>query len=321
MFPSRPVLLVSFLSLAPLVSAQQTGTAVGTTPGAAIRTGIAVRAVVPKATCDLQAKDAGGEVASLPAMVFGREFNELICVRQANGKTEKLTSAVRNGVPSPDGSALAYWNQQAQELHVYLTASHSDMLVESLPGLRLRNFVWSAKGHLLTYFPISANPAGIRTFNLDTGQRSVLSGSYVDAVASPDAEHVVAVGFDGVEELVVATGKREKVAPVNEAVAAQYSANGRYLGILGNQSIAEQNAPPIAASAGAVADDEPDCRGGSLALIVQETKTKRLRDLPYPKGFDTVLDFSFSPDESALAVTFGVVGCDYPGDRAQIFLV
>ena len=44
-------------------------------------------------------------------------------------------------------------------------------------------------------------------------------------------------------------------------------------------------------------------------------------DVPYPKGFDTVLDFSFSPDEKTVAVTFGVVGCDYPGERAKIFLV
>jgi Tol biopolymer transport system component len=33
------------------------------------------------------------------------------------------------------------------------------------------------------------------------------------------------------------------------------------------------------------------------------------------------LDFSFSPDENAIAVTFGVVGCDYPGERARVYLV
>ena len=55
--------------------------------------------------------------------------------------------------------------------------------------------------------------------------------------------------------------------------------------------------------------------------MIQNTKTKQLMDVPYPKGFDTVLDFSFSPDEKTIAVAFGVVGCDYPGERAQIFLV
>src|SRR5262249_31715920 len=37
--------------------------------------------------------------------------------------------------------------------------------------------------------------------------------------------------------------------------------------------------------------------------------------------FDNVLDFDFSPDESTIAVTFGVVGCDYPGDAARIYQV
>jgi Tol biopolymer transport system component len=42
---------------------------------------------------------------------------------------------------------------------------------------------------------------------------------------------------------------------------------------------------------------------------------------PYPKGFDTVLDYSFSPDNRTVAVTFGLVGCDYPGELARIYLV
>jgi len=34
-----------------------------------------------------------------------------------------------------------------------------------------------------------------------------------------------------------------------------------------------------------------------------------------------VLDFAFSPDEKAIVVTFGAVGCDYPGEKARIYLV
>lgn len=304
------------------VSAQQTGVAVAPKPGAA-SIGIAVRSVAPKPTCETPPQDAGGEIASLPEMVFGREFNQLVCVRHADGKTEKWSATVPNGVPSTDGSAIAYWDQNTQELHVHIVSSNADMLVESVPGAKLRALVWSMKGHLLSYVLAPANPAGIRSFDLDSGKKNLLSGSFVDAVASPDGEHVIGVGFEGVEELALATGKRDKVATVKEAAAAKYSANGKYLGILGNESLAQQNAPPAAANAatGSTEDDEPDCTGGSFALILQDTKTKQMRDVPYPKGFDTVLDFDLSPDENSAAVTFGVVGCDYPGDRAQIFLV
>jgi Tol biopolymer transport system component len=102
---------------------------------------------------------------------------------------------------------------------------------------------------------------------------------------------------------------------------AEYSRGGKYLGILSNLSLAEQNALPAPAAQAPTEDDGPDCTGGSLALILQNTKTKQLVDVPFPKGFDTVLDFSFSPDENMIAVTYGVVGCDYPGDKAQVFLV
>ena len=66
-------------------------------------------------------------------------------------------------------------------------------------------------------------------------------------------------------------------------------------------------------------DDSPDCTGATFALIVQ--KGKQLLDVPFPKGFDTVLDFQFSPDDQVIVVTFGVVGCDYPGERARMYLV
>ncbi len=320
---SKTSLFLGLILGATSLAAQQTGVVVATKPGAAARTGIVVRSIVPKATCETSAQDAGGELASLPEMLFGREFNELVCVRHTDGRTEKLSLPIPNGVPSADGSAIAYWNQKTYELQVHVLSSNADILVESMPGAKLRSLVWSRKGHLLSYVLAPASPAGIRCFDLDSGKRSLLSGSFVDAVASPDGEHVTGVGFQGVEELAMANGKKATVAAVKEAVVAKYSSNGSYLGILSNESLAQQNASPApaTATAGSAEEDGPDCTGGSFALILQDTKTKQLRDVPYPKGFDTVLDFEFSPNESSAAVTFGVVGCDYPGDRAQIFLV
>jgi len=207
------------------------------------------------------------------------------------------------------------------ELHVFLTANHSDKLVESLPGANLRDMAWSKKGHLLAYFPTSASPPGVRSFDADSAKWLLFGGSFAGVVASPDAGHVVAVVADGVESFSVVDGTHEVAAKVKYAASAEYSLGGKYLGILGSSSIADQNLAPQATSAPAADDDTPDCTGASFALILQNTRTKQLVDVPFPKGFDTVLDFSFSPDENAIAVTFGVVGCDYPGERAQVYLV
>src|SRR5215470_2081376 len=315
LFPSTILLLGS------VAAAQQTGTVIGTTPRSAARMRLTATRVILKPTCDALASAAGGQVSSVPEMVFGRSFDELVCVRHADGRTEQLRTEQPKGVASADASAIAYWDEKKQELRLYLTASHSDVLVESLPGAKLREMVWSAKGHVLSYRPTSASPAGVRSYDVDTGKWVLFEGSYVGLVASPDPMHVVAISYEGVKTLSLADATGEITAKVQYAISAEYSRNGKYLGILGNSSIAEQNAPPAPAAQAPAEDDGPDCTGGSLALILQNVKTKQLVDVPLPKGFDTVLDFSFSPEENAIAVTYGVVGCDYPGDRARIFLV
>lgn len=312
---------IASLFIGSVASAQQTGVVVGTAPGSAARMGITVTRADPKPTCESTASAAGGEISSVPEMLFGRSWDELVCVRHVDGRTERFRSDLPKGVVSPDGNAIAYWNLQKQELHVFLTASHSDVLVESLPGAKLREMAWSAKGHMLSYLLNSASPAGIRSYDADTNKWILFGGTYVAVVAPPDAQHVVAVNWDGVKTLSLSDATTEMAAKVQYVVSAEYSHGGKYLGILSNLSIAEQNAPPAPAAQAPAEDDGPDCTGGTLALILQDTKTKQLVDVPYPKGFDTVLDFSFSQDEKMVAVTYGVVGCDYPGDRAQVFLV
>ena len=299
---------------------QQTGTVVGRTPSSAARAGITVTRIIPKAICETPGSGSAGEVNSLPEMLFARSWDNLVCVRRVDGKTEQLRRDMPDGVASADGNAIAYWNSDKHELHVFLTASGADTVVESLPGANLRGLSWSRRGRTLSYFPTGANPPGIRSFDVDSGKRNLFSGAFGGLVPSPDAEHVVAVSGEGVESFAIADGKHEIIAKLQYPWAAEYSGSGKFLGILGNTSIAEQNAPPTGTQATAD-DDGPDCTGGSSALIIQNAETKQLMDVPYPKGFDTVLDFAFSPDENAIAVTFGVVGCDYPGDRARIYLV
>ena len=180
---------------------------------------------------------------------------------------------------------------------------------------------WSAKGHILSYFSTDPKAEGIHAIDMESGKRQIFPGSFIAVVASPDARYVEAVGRDGVERFAMADGRRELVAKVTSPSSAAYSRSGALLGILANAPAAEANAAPAAASEPAADDDTPDCTGGASFLIVQDARTRQLVDVPFPKSFDTVLDFAFSPDDRKIAVTFGVVGCDYPGEKAQIFLV
>src|SRR5262249_39434536 len=127
LFPSTILLLGS------VAAAQQTGTVIGTTPGSAASMRITATRIILKPTCDTTASVLGGEVSSVSEMVFGRSFDELVWVRQANGRPEQLRPDRPKGVVSPDGSVIAYWNEKNHEARVYLTAGHSDVLVESLP--------------------------------------------------------------------------------------------------------------------------------------------------------------------------------------------
>jgi len=300
---------------------QQTGTVVGRTPGAAIGTRVASTRVIPVPTCGPSVSTANDGVL-VPEMIFSRMMGDLVCVRHADGKIEQIQGEIPYGVLSPAGTDVAYWLVDKHELHVYSIAKHLDTLVDTVPGATMREMVWSIKGRTLSYLPAGANPPGIRAIDLDSGKRQTFGGHVVTLVASPDAEHIVTVGLDSVVRTTIANGQQEIVAKAEYPTSAEYSPRGGFLGILANAPIAARNTPPAPTAADASAsDDEPDCSGGAFFLIVQNSRTKQLVDVPYPEGFDTVLDFSFSPDERAIAVTYGVVGCDYPGEKAQVFLV
>ena len=301
--------------------AQQTGTVVGASPGSAKRIGIKVERVVPpKPTCESAGIAVGTEADSgLPEMEFSRQ--DLLCVRHSDGKTE----AVRDGLPWGAGVVseqgdVAYWVAEKGELHVFSPQANADTVMETLPGANLRQMVWSLKGRTLVYFPAKADPAGIRVVNLDSGARNLIAGNFVGVVASPDPDYVVTLGWEGVQRVRVADGRREDVAKIEFAADAAYSRGGKWLGVEATPA-ADPTLTANASNNAASEDDSPDCTGGAFALTVFETATRRPVSVPFPKGFDTVLDFEFSPDERAVAVTYGVTGCDYPGDAARVFVV
>jgi len=274
----------------------------------------------PKVTCESAGVAVGTEAeGGLPEMEFWRQ--ELLCVRHTDGKAE----AVRDGLPwgggvvSTEGD-VAYWIAEKGELHVFSPKANVDTVMETLPGANLRQMVWSLKGRTLVYFPAKAEPAGIRAVNLDSEARNLIAGNFVGVVASPDPEYVATLGWEGVQRIRVVDGRREDVAKIEYGAEAAYSRSGKWLGVEATPA-ADPTLTANASNNAAGEDDSPDCTGGSLALTVFDTATKRPVSVPFPKGFDTVRDFEFSPDELAVAVTFGVTGCDYPGEAARVFVV
>jgi hypothetical protein len=300
--------------------AQQTGTVIGRTPGSAVGAQISSTKVTPKATCEAPVLK-GAEIPAVPEMVFSRKWGELVCVRHPDGRTEELRDGVPWGAISGNGSEAAYFVPEKRELHVFSIATRTDAIVDVIPeAKKLSGMFWSVKGRSLVY--TLEGETSVRLLNLDTGRTNVVERGLTRIVAAPDPEHVLGIGRDGTELISVEGGKRELVAAVKDADRAQYSQSGSLMGILGFASLADQAAAaaaPVPAPSTEVEDDSPDCTGGTFALIVQ--KGKQLFDVPFPKGFDSVLDFQFSPDDQAIAVTFSVAGCDYPGERARVYLV
>ncbi len=290
---------------------QQTGTIVSTTPGSAVGKRLqAVGVQRPRPTCGSVPANSG--MPALPEMVYTRMMDYLVCLRHADGSSEKLLNGGPWMVLSPDGNDLAYWVPEKHELHVFSIVDHTDTIVDALPETTMGKIIWSSKGRILTYLLNGVTPPGARVLDLDSGRRQIPSTVLSGVTSTLDGEHMLAVGVDGVERVNIGDGRRELVATVKYAASAEYSRSGLLLGILAS-SVKETDA--------AVDDDEPDCTGGTFALFVQMTATRQLIQVPFPVGFDSVLDFAFSPDDRAIAVTFGAAACDYPGDVARVYLV
>jgi len=321
MIIQRAVLLFVLTSASGFALAQQTGTLIGRTPGSAVGTRISSTNVTPKATCESPAVPAPNGERPVPEMLFSRKWGELVCVRHPDGRTEELRDGVPWGAVSGNGSEAAYFVPEKRELHVFSIATRTDTIADVIPGAKkLSGMFWSVKGRSLVY--TLEGETRVQVLDLDSGKTNVVEGGLTRIVAAPDPKHLLGIGQDGAELISVDGGKRELTAAVKNADRVQYSQSGALLGILGSISMADQAAAaaaPVSAPSTETEDDTPDCTGGTFALIVQ--KGKHLLDVPFPEGFDSVLDFQFSPDDRAIAVTFGVVGCDYPGERARVYLV
>lgn len=313
--------IFSLIFLVSPVRAQQTGAAVATTPGSAIRNfPQPVPVPVPKPTCDSSEHASPGASLALPEMVFERDG--LVCVRHSDGRSEQIPNNAESGVTSADGAFNAYWVQNRYELHIRSVADRRDTIADTLPGAKTPEMVWSLKGHTLAYYAFDEKKSlGLHTINLDTGSRNNFPGPFGSLIPSPDPDYVFAIGSLAIERFRLSDGHRDTILPARKAARAVYSANGSFLGIDAYSTAKDLNKAPEPSPASADSDNEPDCAGANSFLILQPTATKQLIDVPLPEKFTAMLDFEFSPDESAIAVTFGTPACDYPGDAARVYKV
>src|SRR6266849_4419039 len=306
-----PLLLLPLISTSAL--AQQTGTLVGRTPGsaAANHSFRVVREVPPPPTCAsaVGTSAAANNAPALPDFVFERM--DLLCVRHSDGRFEQLPKEIA-GFWSPDGHELAYWNKEKHELHFRSIADGSDTIADVLPDFTPQEMYWSEKGRAFVYPANNANPLRYRVLDLDTGKRSLVGRDLTRIVGVPDPAHLLATTQNTVERISVADGKHEVVATLNFPNTAQYSPGGTWLAI--EVQVLNPQEP-------ANDDDTPDCSTGIFAIVLQKTGSRQLLKAPFPDGFESVVDFAFSPDDRSLAVTFGGESCDYPGDKARVYVV
>ncbi len=292
-----------------------TGVIVFTTPHSAVSRGpVAIPVKRPRASCDAPAH--GSSV--VPEIVFSRMIHDLVCLRHTDGSSE-LSFRGRMAAVSPDGEEVAYWLEDTHEVHVLSTRTRPDQLIEKLAGGKLTAMVWSRKGRMLAYSIVEAKSMAIYSVDLDSGRRNTIQTQMVRMIESPDPEHVAIVSSNGVDRIRVLDGRRELVVHVISTDTASYSPSGELIAILASP-------PPPASSPSATTsanddDDSPDCTGGTFSLKVHKIDTAQTFDIPFPHGFDNVLDFAFSPDDRNVAVTFGAAACDYPGDVARVYLV
>ena len=292
-------------------SAQQTGTVIGTAPGSALGQRIqAVPVVPPNPTCDSPSIRSGSSSPTLPDMLFLRPVDELVCLRHANGSSERLLKGGPWMQVSPDGNQLAYWLPEKHELHLFSFSDRRDAMLDSVPDAIMRRIVWSSDSHTLAYLLSGKNVGGLHVIDLSSGTRHLVNGIFGTLAPAPDPKYLIAVNSEGVYQITIADGQSNLVSALQYAADGAYSPHGTWLGILVSQQ-----------SNSTATDDEPDCTGAIFALVVQKIGTKRVIKVPFPQGFDSVMDFEFSPDESAIAVTFGAAACDYPGDVARVYIV
>ena len=248
------------------------------------------------------------EPASSRDIVFRRSMTGGVYALDSAGRMQRVLERTDIAALSPDGRYIAYWRTDQHEVHLFSFRDKSDRVLENLPDGAIRGMIWTADSASVAYLG-KLTPPGLHLIELRNGTPRVLPGSYPIIGAAADGAHLLAIHEMKLEKLATADGRAQVLLDLDKAIwDASELANGSLLGVL-----VTHGDPPEAT------DDEPNCQGPTIELMV--LRQGKPTAIPYPAGFDSVLDFEFAPDGEAVAVTYGAAGCDYPGEVARVYVV
>ncbi len=296
---------IAVVHVSALIAQAQTGVIIRR-PGEPVRGPIAVPVPPPKPN------PAPPILARFPGTILLRRESGIFLVRSGDKFARRVLTAYAATL-SPDSRHIAYFQDKQMRL-LSLAADgsrESDILLEELPGARVEDIGWSADGALLAYDVHNQTSPGLHVVTLAT--RAIrLAGAGAGSISfSSDGKHLLGTNAAGLVRYRLSDDVSEVVyrTPYAPNWAAQFSSAGA-IGVL---TAVPQ--PPSDAS-----DDEPDCSGAQLQLDIVNPGGKTWT-VPFPKDFDDVHDFDFSPDGRQVVIGFGTVGCDYPGDVGAVYLV
>lgn len=245
-----------------------------------------------------------------PAVVFSRMMDRAVRQRDPNGQAHKLLDHADWASLSPDGRYIAHWNVEATQMHLCAIEDGSDWVVDTLPGVIMREMVWSSDSKAFAYNVGKSNLPGVRVFDLAKGVASIIGGRFTMIAPAPQPGYFLGI-TDEIVRVNMANGERLPTVGIKDNLfEVQYSPKGDFVA-----AIVADKSPPAAS------DDEPDCSTGTHAVILQRPGAQKPTRIPFPAGFDDAKEFDISPDGTMLAITFGTEGCDYPGDVARVYKV
>ncbi len=284
----------------------QTGVAVGR-PGEPIRGPVAVPIPAPKPNFSPQI------LAAFKGTILLRRSPGFFIVRSGDRFARFVLNDAFSASLSPDARQIGYFNKEQMHLLTLNEQAEpqADQVLEELPGARVEDIGWLADGTMLAYDVHAKTDAGIHLVSVAKGDIRRLSAGPGAISFSRDGKYLLGTDSRGLIRYRLSDGSSDVVYrtqfPPNWA--ARFSSAGS-VGVL--MAVLQ---PPSDAS-----DDEPDCSGAQLQLDIIDGTGKAMT-VPFPKGFDDVYDFDFSPDGRQVVVGFGTVGCDYPGDSGAVYLV
>lgn len=237
----------------------------------------------------------------------------LFLVRSGEKVAHLVLSDAFSASLSPDARQIAYFKQEQMHL---LTLNNdaerqSDIVVEGLPGARVEDIGWSSDGSMLAYDVHAKSNAGIHVVSLTNHAIRTVGGGPGAISFSRDGKYLLGTDDRGLIRYPLSDGSPDVV--YRTQFPPNWAARFNSAGLVGVLTAVPQ--PPSDP-----ANDEPDCRGAQLQLEIIDS-AGRAKTVAFPEAFDNVYDFDFSPDGRYVAVGFGNVGCDYPGDSGAVYLV